>query len=177
MATNKVTFTKLGIKKNTNLISLNWNDQIIEIKEYLPIQDKLDLIGKVVNQSLDDNNFLNPARLEIFTTLEIIYAYTNITFTEKQKENFLNIYDVMISSGLWGKIKEILEEHNEYAIIQKTIYDVIDEVYKFKNSALGILQAISEDYSQMDLDAEKIKAKLEDKNDLKLLKDVVDKLG
>lgn len=177
MATNRITFTKLGIKKNTNLISLNWNDQIIEIKEYLPIQDKLDLVGKVVNQSLDDNNFLNPARLEIFTTLEIIYAYTNITFTEKQKENFLNIYDVMISSGLWRKIKEILEEHNEYAIIQKTIYDVIDEVYKFKNSALGILQAISEDYSQMDLDAEKIKAKLEDKNDLKLLKDVVDKLG
>ena len=35
----KIGFTKLGLKKNTNLITLNWNDQIIEIKAYLPIDN------------------------------------------------------------------------------------------------------------------------------------------
>ena len=175
MATNKVGLTKLGLKKNTNLINLEWNDQIIEIKEYLPIQEKLDLIGRIVNLSLDDNNFVNPARLQIFTTLEVMYTYTNINFTDKQKEDFLNLYDLLFSSGLWAAVKQALG--NELVLIEDTTIAVIDELYKYKNSALGILQAVSEDYSNLDLDADKLKEKIADKENVGFLKDVMDKLG
>ena len=175
MATNKVGLTKLGLKKNTNLINLEWNNQVIEIKEYLPIQEKLDLIGRIVNLSLDDNNFVNPARLQIFTTLEVMYIYTNINFTDKQKEDFLNLYDLLFSSGLWAAVKQALG--NELVLIEDTTIAVIDELYKYKNSALGILQAVSEDYSNLDLDADKIKEKIADKENVGFLKDVMDKLG
>ena len=175
MATNKVGLTKLGLKKNTNLINLKWNDQIIEIKEYLPIQEKLDLIGRIVNLSLDDNNFVNPARLQIFTTLEVMYTYTNINFTDKQKEDFLNLYDLLFSSGLWAAVKQ--ELGNELVLIEDTTIAVINELYKFKDSALGILQAITEDYEKLDLDADKLKEKIADKENVGFLKDVMDKLG
>ena len=175
MATNKVGLTKLGLKKNTNLINLEWNNQVIEIKEYLPIQEKLDLIGRIVNLSLDDNNFVNPARLQIFTTLEVMYTYTNINFTDKQKEDFLNLYDLLFSSGLWAAVKQALG--NELVLIEDTTIAVIDELYKYKNSALGILQAVSEDYSNLDLDADKLKEKIADKENVGFLKDVMDKLG
>ena len=173
----KIGLTKLGLKKNTNLIQLKWNDQIIEIKEYLPIQEKLDLIGRIVNQSLDDNNFVNPARLQIFMTLEIFYAYTNINFTDKQKEDFLGLYDLLISSGLYKEIFNKLYEIEEFQIIDNTCHAVIDEVYKYKNSALGILQAISTDYSNLDLDANKIKEKIANKENVEFLKEVMDKMG
>ena len=175
MATNKVGLTKLGLKKNTNLINLKWNDQVIEIKEYLPIQEKLDLIGRIVNLSLDDNNFVNPARLQIFTTLEVMYTYTNINFTDKQKEDFLNLYDLLFSSGLWAAVKQALG--NELTLIEDTSIAVINELYKYKDSALGILQAITEDYESLDLDADKLKAKIADKENVGFLKDVMDKLG
>ena len=175
MATNKVGLTKLGLKKNTNLINLKWNDQVIEIKEYLPIQEKLDLIGRIVNLSLDDNNFVNPARLQIFTTLEVMYTYTNINFTDKQKEDFLNLYDLLFSSGLWVAVKQALG--NELTLIEDTSIAVINELYKYKDSALGILQAITEDYENLDLDADKLKAKIADKENVGFLKDVMDKLG
>lgn len=175
MATNKVGLTKLGLKKNTNLINLKWNDQVIEIKEYLPIQEKLDLIGRIVNLSLDDNNFVNPARLQIFTTLEVMYTYTNINFTDKQKEDFLNLYDLLFSSGLWAAVKQALG--NELTLIEDTSIAVINELYKYKDSALGILQAITEDYENLDLDADKLKAKIADKENVGFLKDVMDKLG
>ena len=175
MATNKVGLTKLGLKKNTNLINLEWNGQIIEIKEYLPIQEKLELISKIVNQSLDENNFANPARIEIFTLLEVMYAYTNINFTDKQKEDFLGLYDMIFSSGLWNTIKEKIS--NELDIIDLTVSNVVHEVYAYKNSAVGILQAISEDYSNLDLDADKLKEKIADKENLKTLRNVMDKLG
>ena len=164
MATNKVGLTKLGLKKNTNLINLKWNDQVIEIKEYLPIQEKLDLIGRIVNLSLDDNNFVNPARLQIFTTLEVMYTYTNINFTDKQKEDFLNLYDLLFSSGLWAAVKQALG--NELTLIEDTSIAVINELYKYKDSALGILQAITEDYENLDLDADKLKAKIADKENV-----------
>ena len=173
----KIGLTKLGLKKNTNLIQLNWNDQIIEIKEYLPIQEKLDLIGRIVNQSLDDNNFVNPARLQIFMTLEIFYAYTNINFTDKQKEDFLGLYDLLVSNGLYKEVFNKLYEIEEFQVINNTCHAVIDEIYKYKNSALGILQAVSQDYSNLDLDADKIKEKIANKENVEFLKEVMDKMG
>ncbi|MBR2247148.1 MAG: hypothetical protein IJ880_09020 [Bacilli bacterium] len=54
---------------------------------------------------------------------------------------------------------------------------MIDEVYKYKNSALGILQAVSQDYSNLDLDADKIKEKIANKENVEFLKEVMDKMG
>ena len=177
MATNKVGLTKLNLKKNTNVVSVDWNGQVIEIKEYLPIQEKLDLIGRIVSLSLDDNNFVNPARLDIFTTLEVMYAYTNINFTDKQKEDFLGLYDLLVSSGLWKAIGNKLCEVGEFDIIANTTRAVVDELYKYKNSALGILQAVAEDYSNLDLHADKLKEKIADKDNLRTLQNVMEKLG
>lgn len=174
----KIGLTKLGLKKNTNLIELPWNDQIIEIKEYLPIEDKLGVIERIVNQSLDDNNFANPARIIINTVLEVTFAYTNINFTDKQKEDRQSLYDLLVSSGLWSEIEEKLcDENNEFNFINDTVRAVINEVYKYKNSILGILQTISEDYSNLDLDATEIQKKLADKENVEFLKDVIDKMS
>lgn len=177
MATQKVGLTKLGLKKNTNLIPLEWNEQIIEIKEYLPIEDKINVIEHIVNFSLDENNFANPARIMINTVLEIMFAYTNINFTDKQKEDRLALYDLLVSSGLWKSVENKLAELGELSIIQITVREVIDEVYKYKNSAVGILQAISEDYSNLDLDAEKIREKIGNKENVEFLRDVMNKMG
>ena len=49
----KVSFTKLGLKKNQEINTIIWNEQIIEVKKYLPAQEKLDLIAKVLNYSED----------------------------------------------------------------------------------------------------------------------------
>lgn len=178
MATQKIGLTKLGLKKNTNLIPLEWGDQVIQIREYLPIEDKIGVIERIVNQSLDDNNFANPARIMINTVLEVIFAYTtNINFTDKQKEDRLGLYDLLVSSGLWKAIENKLAEVGELSIIQITVREVIDEIYKYKNSALGILQAVSEDYSNLDLDATKLQEKIGNKENMEFLKEVMDKMG
>lgn len=177
MAVQKVGLTKLGLKKNTNLIPLEWNDQVIEIKQYLPIEDKIGVIERIVNQSLDDNNFANPARIMIHTVLEIMFVYTNINFTDKQKEDKLALYDLLVGSGLWDKVKDImLSESKDFIEIESTVQCIINEIYSYKNSALGILQAIQTDYRNLNLDAESLADKMADENTLKLLRDIVTKL-
>lgn len=181
----KVSYLKLGLKKDTSVVEIPWGDQVIEVRKYLPIQEKIDLITRVVTLSLDDNNFANPMRKKIFMTLEMLYAYTNINFTDKQKEDFLGLYDSVISSGLWSKIlNEALDPEEddyytstEYWMIHRAVDAVIDEIYKYKNSALGIMQAIVQDYKDLDLDAEKLEEKIANKENLQLLHNVMEKLG
>jgi hypothetical protein len=81
----KVPFTKLGLNKNKESVkTFVWNEQTIEVKQYLPVNDKLSLIANVITFAHDgNNNFSNPIQLKVYTELEILYFYTNINFTEK----------------------------------------------------------------------------------------------
>ena len=45
----KLAFTKLGLKKNEEVFNIVFNNQNIEVKKYLSIQDKLDIIGNAIN--------------------------------------------------------------------------------------------------------------------------------
>ena len=84
----KIAFSKFGLKPNSEVKTINWGGQDIEVIQYLPIQKKLGLIGRVISQAHEqDANYSNPVKIEVYTALETIFEYTNITFTEKQKED------------------------------------------------------------------------------------------
>ena len=173
----KVSFTKLGLSKNQNIKDIIWNEQVIEIKQYLPINDKLDLIANVINAAHDGNkNFSNPVQVKVYTALEILYFYTNINFTDRQKEDSAKLYDLVYGSGLIDKIIENIPEQ-EYRELNKGIEDSIEAIYSYQNSVLGILDNIKEDYSSLNFDATEIQAKLADPENMALLKDVLAKLG
>lgn len=172
----KPTFAKLGLKMNNNVKIVTINDQEIEVKQYLPINEKLMLISKVINESADDNNFANPIKLEIFTKLEIIFYYTNLTFTDKQKEDLVKLYDLMESNQIFDLIFDQMDEQE-----LNYVWDSIDEcakaIYAYRNSIMGVLEAVGQDYKELDIDASEIKDKLADPTNLTLLKDIMTRLG
>ena len=172
----KVTFSKLGLSKNTEVKEVEWNGQKIEVKQYLPIEEKIDLIGKILNQSVDDNGYYNPIRLHLYANIEILMAYTNISFTEKQKEDIFKLYDLFMSAGLLDEISRTIPGE-ELSRIHSWAYEAIDNIYTYRNSAAGIMESIGRDYSNLELDADKIKNEMADPDNLTLLKDVLTKLG
>ena len=172
----KIGFTKLGLKQNNGIKAISFNEQNIEIKQYLPVEEKLELITNVLQLSHDSNNFSNPVKVSVYTALEIIEKYTNINFTEKQKESPTKLYDLVVSNGLISEIVNNIPEA-EYNEILKGIQDTIESVYKFQNSILGILETIKTDYSNLELDASLIQEKLANEEGLGLLKDIITKLG
>ena len=69
----KIAFTKLGLKTNQEIKTIQFNGQDIEVKQYLPVNEKLELISHVINSSVGENsNFANPIKADIFTALQII---------------------------------------------------------------------------------------------------------
>ena len=172
----KLGFTKLGLKQNNEIQYIEFNEQTIEVKQYLPVEEKLELITKVLELSHDSNNFSNPVKVSVYTTLEIIEKYTNVNFTEKQKENPTKLYDLLVGNGFAAAVIKAIPEP-EYDEILTGIKQTIKSVYKYQNSVLGILDSITTDYSNLNLDADEIRKKIGDPENLALLKDIMTKLG
>ena len=177
----KVPFSKFQASMNTEIHELKYfnksGEEIkYEVKSYLPFKDKLDLVSKIINQSIDDNGFYNPMRVKMYMSLEIIYAYTNLSFTEKMKEDPFKLYDILISTGIFSDVAMTIDKE-DLQEIQEDVFATIKNIYDYKNSVMGILDTISTDYSNLDLNASEIQKKLADPSNMELLKNILTKLG
>lgn len=172
----KVPFTKLNLSKNNQIKQLEWKDQKIDIKQYLPIDEKLDLISRVVNFSIDEHVFYNPCKVEIFELIEIILAYTNINITEKQSENILKLYDLFVSSGLANQIKQNIPE-DELIYINNGVLSVINEIYRYRDSAMGIMEQITTDQKMTEEGLTDIINTLKTSPEIQNLEEITTKLG
>lgn len=172
----KISFTKLKLTKKNEVQTLKYNDEIIEVKQYLPIQDKLALISRVINYAADEYNFANCVKLDLFLSLEIMYCYTNINFTEKQKEDPTKLYDLLEENGLIDAVIGLIP-HAEYSTLYDGVLEISKNIYAYQTSVLGILDTISRDYDNLKLDSEDIVEELTNPEQLSLVKKVIDKLG
>ena len=172
----KLAFTKLGLKVNDEIKTVEFNEQTVEVKQYLSVNEKLEVIAEVLNNSADDNNFANPVKVDVYTAIAVLETYTNISFTEKQKENVTKLYDIVVSTGFYNRVIEAIP-HEEINFLTVAINDTIDAFYRYRNSVVGILENISTDYSNLNLDASVIQQKLADPENMELLRSILSKLG
>ena len=172
----KLAFSKLGLKNNNQVVNINYNEQIIEVKQYISVNDKLKLISDIINNTVDEHNFCNPVKVKVYLLIGIIENYTNISFTEKQKEDIVKLYDLIQSNSLFDKILEAIpaEEFND---LLNSTWDSIEAIYTYNNSAMGVLDNIGRDYKNTELDIETIQEKLANGENVEFLKDVLAKLG
>lgn len=177
----KIPFSKLDLKVDTSeqvihTTNSKGEEVSFEVKTYLPVKEKMELVSNIINQSTDDNGFYNPMRVKLYTVLEIVYSYTNLTFTAKQKEDPFKLYDLLVSSGIYEEITSHICE-TDLNDLQESILDTITNIYNYRNSVMGILENITADYGNLNLDATEIQSKLADPNNMALLRDVLSKLG
>lgn len=139
----KVAFSKLKCKISDEVKVINFNDISIEIKQYLPIQEKLKMISEIIVDSYEeDNNYLNPLKIKTFFEVKLIEFYTNINFTEKQLEDIPKLYDMVVCSGLMEMVKNNLPS-DDYKNLYQDLLNSAESIYKYQTSILGIMNAIS----------------------------------
>ena len=173
----KVSFTKLNKIKSFDPIEITIGDQKIEVEQYLPLEKKVDLITAVIEQSGNgEEGFFNIVKLEAYYIIEMIKAYTNITFTEKQLEDTTKLYDMIRLNDVWAAVADAIPAcEREY--VWNNILTLAKEITTYNNSVLGILQALSNDRNALNFDVTEIMDKINDPEALKLLKGMVDMTG
>ena len=105
---------------NVKVVDFHGTD--IKIKQYLPIQDKIDLVGTAYISGIkfeDDLEIIDNCNIMVAFRLLLAGAYTNIKFN-----NNLRNYDLLIESGLYDVIRENIPV-NELTDLEEMLYYVV----------------------------------------------------
>lgn len=173
----KVGFGSLKITKVDDRVNtFTFNEKEIEVKRYLPFSDKLTLIGNAINLAADGNRFANPMKIDMYLDLEIMFAYTNITFTDKQKEDLVKLYDMLASAGFFEAMYNVIAE-DEASTIHYNAARIAENMYGQMNSLYGIMENVATDYADVGTKIDKYQQDLANPDNLSLLKGIMTKLG
>lgn len=148
----KVSFAsmKLKVDTNVNTFDFEYNGAMysIDVLKYLPISEKNDLI-EVALQKAEQNGNYNDVALEMYFNLNLIYLYTNISFTDKQKEDESELYDKLQCSGLIDAVITNMDQ-DEYSQLLEYLEKTKENRLVYGNSAAAVLRSFIQDLpSQM----------------------------
>jgi hypothetical protein len=95
----------------------------------------------VTLQKAFDHGVYNPLKLDMYFNLNLVYMYTNLSFTDKQRENELKIYNALKSSGFLDAFLQCLSdtEYNE-------LYNYIQELIALNNEYRNGIAAVVSDF-------------------------------
>lgn len=145
---NKVSFANLKLKVQDishEVQFSNDNGQTIafSIIDYLPIQDKLDLVNIAIAKSRDGYNNINRYLAKELMNLYIVIMYTNISFTEKQKENEYKLYDILKSNQVIETVIKAIPQQ-EYLELQTLLEMLIEDEKNMNKSIAGAINNLLE---------------------------------
>lgn len=139
----KVSYANMKLKTNAAVNTFQFCGQKIEVLKYLPAADKYDLLMITLQKSLEGNIY-NEFKLNLYFELNLVYMYTNISFTEKQREDEFKLYDTLRSNGFFELFYEALDD-KEYEELFDQIAELKATMEKSKNSVAGVIANIIKD--------------------------------
>lgn len=174
----KVTFSKLGLKAKKGTTSLKLTDDIIlEIRNYLPIDEKSEFIQFIVNHALDQmTGCFSPVRVEVYFSVAVCKWYANIAFTDKQMMDISKTYDLLEENGVIDQIISTIPE-DEIEFMKELVNDTVNDITRYNSSAAGIIQAMTTNASGLDTQITEILDKIKNGENLETLAVIKDVVG
>ena len=139
----KISYANLKLKVDKSVETFDFNENKIEVLRYLPIEDKRDLV-EITLQKAEENGVYNPVLLDMYFHLHLVYMYSNLSFTDKQKENEPKLYDTLVSNGFFEGFLNCFNEE-EYDDLWGYIAKIREMRMKYKNTAAAVIQSIIQD--------------------------------
>ena len=136
----KVSYANMKLKLNTDVNTFDFGGQKIEVLKYLPAQDKYDLLMVTLQESLE-NGVYNEFKLNLYFELNLVYMYTNISFTEKQREDELKLYDNLKSNGFFDLFYQTIDEQ-EYNELLTQLNTLKEDNIFYKTSMAAIVNGL-----------------------------------
>ena len=174
----KMTFTKLGLKAKKITTNCQLNDDItLEIRNYLPIDEKSEFIQFIVNHALDQTTgCFSPVRVEVYFSIAVCKWYANIAFTDKQMADISKTYDLLEENGVIDEIMSYIPK-DEIEFMRDLANDTIDDIARYNSSAAGIIEAMTANAGGLDTQITEILNKIKNEENLETLAVIKDVVG
>jgi len=138
----KVSLIKITPIKSGEIKEVEINGEKVQVRQYLPTAEKIALTERVLAGAFDESNRYSMFRLNILMEIEIIKTYTNFNITEKQMENILNLYDLLVLNNIIKQVNENIPDE-ELIELRNKIYDEADNLEHYLNSLMGVMKTIT----------------------------------
>lgn len=135
-----VSFASMKLKPNTEVKVINICDKEVEVKQYLPASDKNSIL-EIAIQEADRGTVVNTFALDCLFHLYIVFKYTNISFTDKQREDLFKLYDQLECNGVINEVIGAIPEE-EYEELHNALLDIVDKYAVYRNSFKGALEQL-----------------------------------
>lgn len=136
----KILSSKLNLNKETTVGILSLDEEnSIEVLKYLPLREKVDLVNISIQESLIEPGVVSRLKFDALLHLYMVFSYTNISFTKKQKDEPFETYDLLEKNGLIDKIVELIPEQEYEDLIEKA-YSEMENYENQSNSVVGVVK-------------------------------------
>lgn len=136
-------YSQLNLKINNKKNTFKIQDQWVEVAQYLPIKDKVDLID-IALQRAETTTGYNELLLEMFFNLNIVFMYTNLEFSAEELDDLEKLYDELESNGVILDVIGAMED-DEYNCLLDNLELMKENNLRFKGSTSALLQSIIAD--------------------------------
>lgn len=118
-------------KINEEVTKVETNVGDILVKKEIPMKDVLELIDIIVETSYEKNLY-NPSKVSIGLVVGIFLSYTDIEFTEEERADWANIYQIVVSNDLINVVFSAISQN------QRTfIYEGVDGLLEARQKTDG----------------------------------------
>jgi hypothetical protein len=134
-----INYSDLGLTKSKEVRIFKWNDKDIEVVKYLPIDAKYDIVMITLQEAYEEGIY-NPVKLDKFFHLNLVFMYSNLVFTDKDRQDTDKLYDELKSSGFMDKFLQNINEEDYTEMLED-----IDTIIKAKSTFSGTVKKLVDD--------------------------------
>ena len=167
-----IKFSELALEYNESVKEVQYGDKVLEVKQYLPQEEKGALIKFVLESALDPvTNVFSPLRLDIYFAIAVAAWYMGIEFSEEDLNDAGKLYDILETNGINQLIVNNVPAA-EYEDVQRLVAETAADMAKFNTSFVGVMNNLQNSNMDINSQLEDILSKIKDENNLSLIKEI-----
>ncbi len=139
-------YSDLGLRKKDNVKIVKIGEAEIQVLQYLPIEDKIDLID-IALQNAKENGIYDEMKLDMYFNLYLVFMYTNLEFSDEERADLAKLYDELESNGIFLDIIEAIDQ-DEYNNLIDYLEIMKENNQIYMTSAAALLQSFIQDLPQ-----------------------------
>lgn len=163
-----------AIKSTTSTVNID-DTHTLEVKSYLPIDQKIELINWVVENSLDtQTGCFSPIRTDVFFAMALAKWYADVEFDDDVVIS--DAYDILESNSVFDAICTAIPEH-ELNYINDALEDTLKDIARYNNSFAGMMSGMDAESAGLNDAITKILEQVKNRENLEMideLKNVVE---
>lgn len=158
MAIERIKLANLGPIEESPIEYVQIGDAVLQVKKYIPYEEMLDMIQWCIDYIINDRPFISAPLKKIIKDLAVLNFFTNVDtsfLTEYyDMKDIYEEYDLVYRHNVMDQIIPKIDE-GQMNFFNETLDATLESIMAYRNSAVGIVDALAENAKKDTGDMEK----------------------